>query len=74
MCSCEWPGRLKCLATGLDRSDPLFLTLSKCSRKRSPNLRPDPVITISCLVNNVRLGFPGGHLWFLIIDEATKGL
>ena len=26
MCSCEWPGRLKCLATGLDRSDPLFLT------------------------------------------------
>ena len=41
MCSCEWPGRLKCLATGLDRSDPLFLTSSKCSRKRSPNLRPD---------------------------------
>ena len=37
MCSCEWPGRLKCLATGLDRSDPLFLTSSKCSRKRSPN-------------------------------------
>ena len=29
MCSCEWPGRLKCLATGLDRSDPLFLTSSK---------------------------------------------
>ena len=37
MCSCEWPGRLKCLATGLDRSDPLFLTSSKCSQKRSPN-------------------------------------
>ena len=35
MCLCEWPGRLKCLATGLDRSDPLFLTSSKCSRKRS---------------------------------------
>ena len=43
MCSCEWPGRLKCLATGLDRSDPLFFTSSKCSRKRSPNLRPDSV-------------------------------
>ena len=28
MCSCEWPGRLKCLATDLDRSDPLFLVLS----------------------------------------------
>ena len=41
MCSCEWSGKLKCLATGLDRSDPLFLTSSKCSRKRSPNLRPD---------------------------------
>ena len=41
MCSCEWLGRLKCLATGLDGSDPLFLTSSKCSRKRSPNLRPD---------------------------------
>ena len=39
MCSCEWPERLKCLATGLDRSDPLFLTSSKCSQKRSPNLR-----------------------------------
>ena len=22
ICSCEWAGRLKCLATGLDRSDP----------------------------------------------------
>ena len=41
MCSYEWPGKLKCLATGLDRSDPLFLISSKCSRKQSPNLRPD---------------------------------
>ena len=41
MCSCEWPGRLKCLAKSLDRSDPLFFTSSKCSRKQSPNLRPD---------------------------------
>ena len=39
ICSCEWLGRLKCLATGLDRSDPLFFTSSKCSRKRSPSHR-----------------------------------
>ena len=25
MCSCEWPGRLKCLATGLDRSAIVYL-------------------------------------------------
>ena len=41
MCSCESPGRLKSLSTDLDRSDPLFFTSSKCSRKRSSNLRPD---------------------------------
>ena len=31
MCSYEWPGSLKCLATGLDSSDPLFFTSSKRS-------------------------------------------
>ena len=30
--------RLKCLGTGLDRSDPLFFISSKCSRKRSPRV------------------------------------
>ena len=28
-CSCEWPGILKCLAKGLDRSDPLFFTFTE---------------------------------------------
>ena len=35
MCSREWPGRLKCLATGLDRSDPLLFTSSKFSARFS---------------------------------------
>ena len=44
MCSSEWPGRLKCPATGLDRSDPLYFTSSKSSGKRSFNLaQPDLV-------------------------------
>ena len=41
MCLCKWPRRLKCLAMGLDWSDPLFLTSSKGLQKRSPNLWPD---------------------------------
>ena len=35
MCSREWPGRLKCLATGLDRSGPLLFTSSKFSARFS---------------------------------------
>ena len=36
----EWPGWLKCRATGLETSWLLFFTSKRCSRKRSPNLRP----------------------------------
>ena len=44
----------KLTQTGLDWSDPLFLTSSKCSRKRSPNLRPDsPMTQVSDTINDI---------------------
>ena len=71
MCSCEWPGRLKCLATGLDRSDPLFLTSSKCPRKRSPNLRPDsPMTNVEFVAENTSdtINDIGGCAVEMVID------
>ena len=42
MCSLEWPGRLKCRATGLDTSLSSFSTSGRCSRNpRSPSPLPD---------------------------------
>ena len=40
MCSCEWPGRLKCLATGLDRSDIYLMSKTK-ERKRQTDKKTD---------------------------------
>ena len=74
MRSCEWLGRLKCLATGLDWSDPLFVTSSKCSRKQSPNLRPDSCTNVEFVAESTSdtINDIGGCAVEMVIDLARS--
>ena len=63
MCSLEWPGRLKCRATGLDASLSSFSTSGRCSRNpRSPSCLP--VSPMYSFLHNVQV---------MMIDNICRG-